>query len=110
MFGYEVCLDSNRTGPLEFVAEQALAPFLVSILLVSDELLDPSKAFVADRTDRPHPVVHTMAAMAGVVSHCILSCSTGLSLEYVSMHSDHRKLGSTYLVREHVDLGPQMSP
>ena len=64
MVGDEVSLDFMWTSPHE-VAEWASAPRHVSVLHVSFKLLDPSEAFVAISTDRPHlvarattPLVH----------------------------------------------------
>ena len=90
MVGDEVILDSIGSLPGEITTEWTSAWWLVSVLLVPLELLDPSKFFIALRTNTHLGVRASMSAEAPEdFGDYRLSSSAGLGLRYVSMHSDH---------------------
>jgi hypothetical protein len=87
--GNDVSLDLIGTSPRE-PAEWAWARWLVFVLQVSLELLDPLELFIAICANRPHPRARatTFATTPGALDNCMLSRYAGLSLGYVSMRSD----------------------
>jgi hypothetical protein len=88
MVGDEVILDSIGSLPGEITTEWTSAWWLVSVLLVPLELLDPSKFFIALRTNTHLGVRASMSAEDPEdFGDYRLSSSAGLSLRYVSNNS-----------------------
>jgi hypothetical protein len=107
--GYDVTLDFIGTRPCE-TAEWASASWLVYVPQVPLQLLGPYKVSIAVCTGRSHPAARgsTFAGAPRALNGYTISCSTGLSLGHVSLHSNHRKPDSACLVGWKVGLWPHL--
>jgi hypothetical protein len=107
-----VTLNFTGAGPLES-AEWALAPWLVYVLLMPLQLLDPSELSLAtgEFHGRFHLGAHTtVTVVSGILDSwvTVFSSSQGLSLGQINMHSNHGKPNRACLAGWEIVLRAQL--
>jgi hypothetical protein len=100
-----VTLNFTRAGPLES-AEWALKRWLVYVLLMSPELLDPSELSLA--TDMFHLGAHTTVTVVSGISDWMFFSSQRPGLGHINMHSNHGKPNRACLVGWKIVLRTQL--